>query len=400
LIPRFLYPVILLAALVTSVAAQSVEELNKRLKKAEEEIAYIDGLLKKNSTRQKTLFQQVELAQKKIKSRKQMIADMEAQIHLLENDLGKKQEDVAGLQSHLEALKQSYEQLLYQAYKNRDQRLWLMYVLSSDDVGLAYRRAQYFKNYAEYINAQASKIKETSQKLHTEIDVLNTQKEALATQRRAREQEMTTLQKEETEALKMTKNLAGQEKEYTHRMADRRRTIENINKQIQKIVRDQTKKDQQRRKETPNLPEADRALSAHFENNRGQLPWPVSKGVITGRFGQHFHSVYKNLKLPPNNGIDILTDENSSVLCVFEGVVRQVFMMPGMNNCVMVQHGGYYTLYCKLSGVKVRAGDKVTRGQALGTIFTTEEAVLHFELWEMRDKGDPENLNPELWLKK
>ncbi|MDR1405691.1 MAG: hypothetical protein LBI89_00615, partial [Prevotellaceae bacterium] len=154
MVKRFFYTIIFALA-VTSVAAQSVSELNRRLKKAEEQIAYIDKLLKKNSKDQQTSLQQLDLVKQKVKSRKQLIADMDAQIHLLEHDSEKKQEDVNGLQENLNALKKSYEKLLYQAYKNRDRRLWMMFVLSSDDAGLAYRRWNYFKNYSEYINVQA-----------------------------------------------------------------------------------------------------------------------------------------------------------------------------------------------------------------------------------------------------
>jgi septal ring factor EnvC (AmiA/AmiB activator) len=377
-------------------SAQSISDLNKRRQKAEEEIAYIDKLLKKNTSDRQNSRQQIALTQQKIKSRKQIIADMDAQIHLLENDLGRKQDDVAGLQANLGTLKQSYEELLYQAYKHRDKRLWLMFLLSSNDAGLAYRRWQYFKNYAKYINEQALKIRETSERLNTEIVSLNEKKEQLATQKSAREKEMTKLTREEAEAQRMIKNLASKEKELARRMADQRKAIERINKQIEKIIADQTRQDQQRRKQTPNLPEIDRALSSGFQNNRGNLPWPVRKGIITKRFGQHFDQVFKNIKLPPNNGIDISTEDHSAVYCIFEGTVSRVFQIPGMNNCVMVQHGEYYTLYCKLSKVGVKAGDKLKAGQSLGTVFTTDEgAELHFEVW----KGTTRQ-NPELWLKK
>jgi septal ring factor EnvC (AmiA/AmiB activator) len=398
-IKRFLYTAVLVIA-ATSVAAQSVSELNRRLKKAEEQIAYIDKLLKKNSKDQRNSLQQLDLTKQKIKSRKQLIADMDAQIHLLENDLKKKQEDVTDLQTNLNELKKSYEELLYQAYKNRDRRLWLMFVLSSDDVGLAYRRWHYFKNYSEYINEQALKIQQMSEELHTEISSLNAKKNELAQQRSSREKEIASLQKDEADALAIAKKLAGQEKELTRRLADQRRAVQRINKQIEKIIAEQAKRDQQRRKTTPNLPEADRILSANFENNQGQLPWPVQKGVITAQFGEHYHPVYKNLKLPQNFGIHISTEENSPALCVFDGVVRRIFFIPAQHNCVMVQHGEYYTVYCNLSTVNVKVNDKLSRGQAIGTVFTADNTILDFQIWKMKDKPEPEKLNPELWLKK
>ncbi len=402
---RFLYCLFLLMCVAGTAAGQKLTELNKRLKKAQEEIAYITQLQKKVSADKKNNLQQLELTQAKIKARKQMVADMDAQIHLLEADLGKKQDDVVELRGTLGELKKSYEQLLYQAYKNRDQRLWLMFILSSNDVSLAYRRWQYFKNYSEYINEQAVKIQQTSDKLSTEIVTLNEKKENLTRHRKAREQEVSSLQKDETEAQEMSKKLSSQEKELAKKMATQRKAIEKINQQIEKIIAEQARKDaeerarkaaqQQQKGGTPELPVVDQVLSGKFESNRGKLPWPVGKGVITGKFGKHYHPVYKNIELPPNNGIDITTEDNSNVRCVFEGVVKQIFVVPGRHNCVLVQHGTYYTLYCQLASVSIKVGDTLNTGQTIGTVFTTDSAVVHFEIWKGTNKVDP-----EVWLKK
>jgi septal ring factor EnvC (AmiA/AmiB activator) len=383
-----------------SASAQTLSDLDSRRKKAEEEIAYIDKLLKQNTTDKANTTQQLDLMQKKIKSRKQLIADMDAKIQLLGNDINKKQDEIASLQTHFDTLRKSYEQLLYQAYKNRSQRVWLMFILSSDDIGLAYRRWHYFKHYAAYINEQAQKIKQTSEQISAEMVEQNRQKENMAQHMAQRQREMQTLEKEEADVRKMVRSLAGQEAELIRKMNTQRRTVERINKQIEQMIIDQAKKDRQKQKETPNLPVIDKTLSADFEKNRGLLPWPVRKGVITERFGVHYHPVFKNIKLLPNNGIDISTEANSPVLCVFNGIVRRVVTVPGMNNCVMVQHGEYYTMYCKLSSVNVKVGDSVITGQTLGTVFTTDNTVLHFQVWKTKNKGEPEKINPELWLKK
>ena len=70
-------------------------------------------------------------------------------------------------------------------------------------------------------------------------------------------------------------------------------------------------------------------------------------------------------------------------------------MIPGYNQCVLVQHGGYFTFYCKLASVNVKAGQKVKTGEVLGRVDTIAgETQLHFELWEGKTPR-----NPELWLK-
>lgn len=136
-------------------------------------------------------------------------------------------------------------------------------------------------------------------------------------------------------------------------------------------------------------------LDAEFSKNKGKLPWPVD-GPVVGRFGKHYHPVYKNLELPPNNGVDVAVAKGSKVQAVFEGVVKQVIAMPGYNQCVLLQHGNYFTFYCKLGNVSVKAGDKVRTGQALGVIDTINgQTQLHFEVWQ-----GTKPQNPELWLRK
>ena len=80
---------------------------------------------------------------------------------------------------------------------------------------------------------------------------------------------------------------------------------------------------------------------------------------------------------------------------MFDGVVKQVLVMPGYNQCVLVQHGNYFTFYCKLRNVKVKSGQKVTTGQQLGVVDTiNKETQLHFQVWK-----DTTPQNPESWLK-
>ena len=160
-----------------------------------------------------------------------------------------------------------------------------------------------------------------------------------------------------------------------------------LNKEIERILKQEVSS---QKAET-----IDYTLAGRFEDNKGKLPWPV-QGVITGKFGNHSHPVYKNIQLPTNNGVDITAARNAAIKCVFDGTVKQVLVMPGYSQCVLVQHGTYYTFYCRLGRVSVKAGQKVNAGDTLGTLDVTDNAsVLHFQIWKGTDKQ-----NPETWLRK
>ena len=110
--------------------------------------------------------------------------------------------------------------------------------------------------------------------------------------------------------------------------------------------------------------------------------------------GEHDHTTLKNVKLLFNNSINISAKQNAQVYAVFEGIVKQIVAMPGYNQCILVEHGKFFTFYCKLDKVNVKPGDKVDNNTVLGTLATSQNtSTLHFELWEGTNKQ-----NPQLWL--
>jgi septal ring factor EnvC (AmiA/AmiB activator) len=137
------------------------------------------------------------------------------------------------------------------------------------------------------------------------------------------------------------------------------------------------------------------ALSNSFTLNRGKLPWPTERGVISAPYGDHPHPVLKKV-ITKNNGIDIATSANSEARCVFEGIVVSTTRITATNNAVIVRHGNYFTVYSNLEEVYVKRGDKLKTKEILGRIHTDKKeskTELHFELWMGR-----EIVNPENWL--
>lgn len=99
--------------------------------------------------------------------------------------------------------------------------------------------------------------------------------------------------------------------------------------------------------------------------------------------------------MPFNNGINIALNDGQEVKAVFDGVVKSIVVMPGYNMCVLVQHGGYFTFYCKLADVRVKSGDKVKTGTVLGNVAPIDsQTQLHFQVWKQKEPQDP-----QLWLR-
>ena len=135
-------------------------------------------------------------------------------------------------------------------------------------------------------------------------------------------------------------------------------------------------------------------LTTSFASNRGKLPWPVEKGFISKGFGRYNHPDLDNVSFE-NNGVDIRTDANTNVRCVFEGKVVGILNNPTFKNAVIVSHGDYFTVYSKLASVNVSKGQKVSTKQVIGMAYTDEQSIteVHLEVWKGAAK-----LNPADWI--
>lgn len=134
----------------------------------------------------------------------------------------------------------------------------------------------------------------------------------------------------------------------------------------------------------------DQRISGSFESNKGRLPMPITGPYrIVSHFGQYNVEGLKNVTLD-NKGINIKGQAGAQARSIFDGEVSAVFGIGGTMG-VMIRHGSYISVYCNLSSVSVRKGQKVSTRQALGTIGS--ENILQFQLRKQVTK-----LNPESWL--
>lgn len=374
------------------VSAQDISKQKKEKKKLENEIALIDKQLNTNKNKRQESLNTLILTRKKIETRKKLVWQIDSEIEAYNKEIQSKNGSITRLDNRLDTLRAHHARLIRGAYKTRDNRMWTMLLLTSKDLNQAIRRWSYMKNISATVRSEAETIQKTEEKLIAEKNDLSALKQEAETVKHQREKELASLKAEEKKANGMVVSLSKKEKEMKKELERKRKEVEKLNKEIERILAEAVKKQQNNKND-----KVDYALSAKFEENKGKLPWPVSNGVIIQKFGQTYHPVFKNLKMPYNNGINISAAAGSEAKCVFDGVVKQILVMPGYDQCVLVQHGEYFTFYCKLKQVFVKSGDKVSTGSRIGIATTNDSgnAELHFQLWKGTQKQ-----NPESWLRK
>ena len=389
---RWFAVILMSLSLALSVQGQNVKTQEEKRARLEREIEILDRQLSENASKSSSMLSNLTLIRKKVSNRKALVAESERQVRQYSDKIYLKQRTINRMQARIDTLSQHYTKLVLSAYKNRDARLWYMYMLASDNLGQAFRRMYYFKNLSSQMNQEARRIKEAKLELEKEREELQALKKEAESLKVVRAAELKKLQGEEKQSNKIVKQLQSNRKKYQAQLASKKKEVDALNREIERMVSSAMKGGSS--KGSSAKIEYDKKLAAEFSRNKGNLPWPAD-GPVVDRFGQKYHPVYKNLKLPPNNGVDIALSKGTKVRAVFDGVVKQIVVMPGYNKCILVQHGNYFTFYCKLGSTSVKAGDKIKTGDLLGTVdMINGQVLLHFQVWQ---GNKPQN--PEHWLR-
>lgn len=386
--------VIIMAGMLCPVPAYSQNTKAQEARKArlQKEIEIIDSQLRTNASKSSSALNRLALVRKKMDARKELLEESDRQIAGFTKAIGAMEKEIKVAQQRLDTLSEYYTRLVRSAYKNRNTKVWYMYILASDNLGQAFRRYGYLRDLSAQMKVQAEKIIEAKAALESEKASLQELKKEAEAVRKERAEEVARLQAEETDSRNLVNQLERNRKKYQGELDRKRREVDALNREIERIIRNAMGGSKSGK--ASGSKEIDIKLANEFKANKGKLPWPV-EGPVVDRFGQNYHPVYTKIKLHFNNGINIAVSPGTGVKAVFDGVVKQIVVMPGYNKCVLIQHGDYFSFYCKLGSVSVKAGDKVKTGQEIGTVDTMNgETQLHFQIWSGRTPQ-----NPEIWLR-
>jgi septal ring factor EnvC (AmiA/AmiB activator) len=296
-------------------------------------------------------------------------------------------------------------------YKNKVSQ-WL-FIFASKDFQQAVRRYRFLNEYNAKLESQVKSIEKEQHELILEkekLDSLSNEKKALLAKQEAEKKQ---LDKQKITKDNLQKELQKQEKSLKAQIKSDQDKANKLNKKIEDMIKAdieaERKKAAEAAKKNGTTPPAsgsklqltpeENKLNKDFASNKGKLPYPCKWGSIVNHFGTHAHPSLKGIQVT-SLGLDILTNENSACLAIFDGVVTSVFASPANPNAkvVIVKHGTYRTVYANLSTVSVKSGQKVSLKQSIGTILTdpdTKQTIVSLQIWQ-----DIEKLDPEKWLLK
>ena len=381
----------LLVAFSVSVnAADSVKDLQNKQKKLQEEIEQTNKMLKQTKRDESATMNKLTLIGQNIKNQKKLIRTLDNEIVALNKQMNKLTKTRDSLQVVLNAYKSDYAQMIRQTHYARLQQSPLLFLLSSDSWQQLARRARYLQEVAHYRQEQVRRIEQTQAEIDTQNSLLKANKSDKQTALSSRKREQENLKRDERKQQTMLNQLKSKEKDLSKQLKQQQKKVNELNKKIDDMIRKQTEKASK-----TTLTKEQQLLAGGFEANKGRLPWPVEKGMISGHFGKQQHPVYSQVTID-NKGVYLQTTAGTKARAVYKGEVTSCFMVGG-TYAVIVQHGNYRTVYSNLRKLNVKQGDNVDTKQTIGTIYTDAEqdqkTELYFQIYKDRDI-----LNPELWI--
>ena len=372
--------------------AESVKDLQKKQKRLQQEIEQTNKMLSQTKRDESATLNKLNLLNQNIKNQRRLISTLDNEIIALNREMVQLSGRRDSLQHILEGYKLDYAQFIRQTHFARVQQSPLLFVLSSENFQQLVRRARYMQEFAHFRQEQVKRIEATQAEIDTQNALLKANKSDKETALSTRKREQANLQRDERKQQSMLTQLKSKEKDLSTKLKKQQKKAADLNKKIDEMVRQQAEKASK-----TTLTKEQQLIAGGFEANKGRLPWPVEKGMISGHFGKQQHPVYSQVTID-NKGIYIQTVAGTKARAVYKGEVTSCFMVAG-TYAVIVQHGNYRTVYSNLSKLSVKQGDKVEAKQYIGTIFTDAEQDQKTELYFQVYK-DKNVVNPELWITK
>ena len=271
-----------------------------------------------------------------------------------------------------------------------------MYILAGATISQSYQRYKYLKYISAYRVRKANEIDSLIVELDLQKDRLNLFKNEKLVAIEEKEGEQQKLLGQRSRRRSMVSDLERRESELRREVSEKERIAKALETRIREIIEEEARKLNSSNIYAAMTPEQE-LVGKDFRKNRGKLPWPVEKGIVTVGFGKHEVPGLRGSSVQ-NNGIDITSSPGTEVRAVFEGQVTKVFAILGANYTVLIRHGEFLSVYQNLVNVRVKTGDKVLTKEHLGVAFTDETenvSTVHFEVWRERTI-----LNPEEWISK
>ena len=380
----------------SSLSSQTKQDLENQKKQIQQDIKKIELKLKTNSKQKKLIVSNAEDINYKIKLQQNLINNINSQLNLILREIDINENRLSDLKQRELTLKDELSKMLLSAYKKKSNLNKLMFVFSSSSFQQAYKRIQYFKQYANFQNKTLSKIKINSNDIKNVIVVLDSQKTNKKLLIDENEEIKRDLSIEYTGLNNLIAEVNKNQKRYSAEIKQKQKLTREIDKKIQRLIEEALAK-AKKKDGRFELTEEAKLISKNFNANKGKLPSPVIRGSVVLGFGKQPHPIVKTTTIQ-SNGVRIRTSSDVEARTIFNGEVYSIIKSKNNTHTILIQHGNFFTVYKNLSDIYVKKGDKLKTKDSIGKIATDPlngQTILSFSIF---NNGIPQN--PRFWIYK
>ena len=382
--------------IVTDLRSQSKKLLEKQKIEIQNEIKVIEQKLSNSSKKKGVIISNAEDLNSKIKLQQNLISNINNQLNLILNDIDDNEIQLSNLKNKELSLKEELAKMLLIGYKKKSNLNKLMFIFSSSSFQQAYKRIQYFKQYANFQSKTLSKIKITSSEIENVIIALDSQKTNKQLLINENENIKKELSIQYSDLNELIAEVNKDQKKYKNEIKQKQKLSREIDKKIEKLIREALA-NSKRNEGGFKLSEEAQLISKNFNANKGRLPSPVIRGNVVLGFGKQPHPIVKTATIQ-SNGVRIRTSSDVEARTIFDGEVYSIIVSKNNSRTVLIQHGNFFTVYKNLSQTYVSKGDKLKTKEVIGKIATDPlngQTILSFSIFY---NGVPQN--PRTWIYK
>ncbi|HEU4516060.1 MAG TPA: peptidoglycan DD-metalloendopeptidase family protein [Steroidobacteraceae bacterium] len=324
-------------------------DAEKELREVRERIEALQRSMRRDTDRRDALSGQLRDAEENVRGARAKLGDIRKRLAesdaSLERLAAERQRNEAALGKQREVLAAE----LRSAYVGGRQEQFKL-LLSQDDPATLGRMLVYYSYFGRARAAKIAEIQGIVAELEEAAQAEAAERERLAALEAESRQQLSTVDAARNERSRALKSMNAQIRNRNDSIAKLKREAA----ALEKLVADL-------RRAMSDLPPTG---GQAFEKVRGRLNWPVA-GKIPARCGQARGGGLKW------NGVMIEAARGTPVKALYDGRIAYADWLPGMGLLVIVDHGGYMSLYAHNEQIYKAVGASVSGGDAISTVGDT-----------------------------
>lgn len=374
--------------------SQNSKVLESKREVIEKQIDLTNQILEKTKRNKTSTIHDFKAIQSQIKNRQNLISNIRSELDSTETFIKDSKTNIDLLENNVNSLESKYNQVLRAAYRQKLTQNTLLQLLSAKSLKDALLRWRYTKQFEQYCKKQIALLHRSKSNLKQSIDTVLAVQELKKSLLEEESEQNEILGSELNQKNKLIKSLESNERKLYAELSKQRDQKTKMDQSISQIITGYVPKGQNSTPIASQENTRNETVST-FAENKGFLSWPVKEGFISNRFGKQKHPTLRDIEID-NNGIDIRTKTGAITNAVYNGIVVGKSFIPGNYNVLVIRHGEYLTVYSRLEEVYVEKGEGIYSGQEIGKVVSEDGvSVLHFEVWNNKQKENPEN-----WIQK